>query len=112
MAILTFNVLQCFGCFLLVTLFLLSGYYFCLLVSNFISFFYFCYLLITNLLLGLIEVTDEQAYWHGCATCRWELKQHQKFHDDAIKTLDNEEDRQIQKASHARTSRQTRLYVV
>jgi hypothetical protein len=83
-----------------------------LFVGLFLILFHFLFLLFTNLLLGLIEVTDEQAYWHGCATCRWELKQHQKFHDDAIKTLDNEEDRQIQKASHARTSRQTRLYVV
>ena len=91
-------------------------HYFCCLVIIFVCWFlilfHFLFLLFTNLLLGLIEVTDEQAYWHGCATCRWELKQHQKFHGDAIKTLDNEEDRQIQKASHARTSRQTRLYVV
>ena len=89
-------------------------HYFCCLVIIFVCWFLilFHFFFFTNLLLGLIEVTDEQAYWHGCATCRWELKQHQKFHDDAIKTLDNEEDRQIQKASHARTSRQTRLYVV
>jgi hypothetical protein len=32
-------------------------------------------------------VTDEHAYWHGCAKCAWELKQHMRIHRDAQQVL-------------------------
>jgi hypothetical protein len=41
----------------------------------------------------LVPCTDEQAYWHGCAACRWELKIHEQFNNDATHTLDERENR-------------------
>jgi hypothetical protein len=32
-------------------------------------------------------VTDEHAYWHGCAKCAWELTQHMRIHGEAKAVL-------------------------
>jgi hypothetical protein len=50
-----------------------------------------------------VEVTDDQAYWHGCATCRWELKKHTEIHDNAKNVLEDNEDDIIRKESYERT---------
>jgi hypothetical protein len=58
----------------------------------------------------LISCTDEQAYWHGCAKCRWELSIHEKFNDDAIKILNNNDRRDT--ANRTTKERRNRLYLV
>ena len=58
----------------------------------------------------LVPCTDEQAYWHGCAACRWELKIHEQFNNDATHTLDERENRKSFSEFSAR--RKKGLYLV
>ena len=63
----------------------------------------------------LKHVNDEQAYWHGCAVCRWELSMHRKFHDEAEMILQDDEDDVMIRVSREKTSRKLnngKLYVV
>ena len=50
-------------------------------------------------------VTDEHAYWHGCAKCAWELEQHKRIHREAQKVI-AEDDRNVRKR------REDSLYLV
>ena len=61
---------------------------------------------------NLKHANDEQAYWHGCAVCRWELSMHTTFHDDAKKILQDDEDDHMIRESRERATRKSKLYVV
>ena len=61
---------------------------------------------------NLKHVNDEQAYWHGCAVCRWELSMHTTFHDDAKKILQDDEDDHMIRESRERATRKSKLYVL
>ena len=36
----------------------------------------------------LRPVSDDHAYWHGCAKCAWELKQHKRINREAQQVID------------------------